>query len=118
MRDALNAEILLDGRLVAAEHSEPVDGTTDDDTPETVSYRRIRIHVKKFYSPGLHAVLPNERNPARPSQSITQDEEQRTDKNGGLERVGHDYGFHATLLRQREHTLHRVIKVSWRKRTP
>lgn len=103
MRDAFNAEILLDGRLIAAEHSEPVKSATDDDTPETMSHRRTRIHVKKFYPSRIYIVLPNGFDSARPSQSVTHDKEQRSDKNGGLERVCHDYGFHTTLLEQQEH---------------
>lgn len=106
----MNAEILLDGGLVAAEHGEPIKSAADDDTPETVSHRRTRVHVKDFHPSGIGVILPNERDPARPSQSVTYDEEQRAEKYSGLERVGHDHGFHATLSQQREHTLH-VVQV-------
>lgn len=95
--DALDAEILLDGRLVAAEHGGPVESTTDRNTPETMPHRRTRIHIEEFHPAGLRVLLPNARSSARPGQSVAQDEEQRAHQNGGLEGIGHYHGFHTTL---------------------
>jgi len=114
LRDALDAEVLLDGRLVAAEHSGPVESATDDDTPEAVSHRGTRIHVEKFHPSGSHVVLPDLCHSTRPGQPVAQNEEQGSDQNSGLEGIGHYYGFHATLKATRtrrceeEHLIHRI----------
>lgn len=79
LRNALDAEILLDGRLVAAEHSGPVEGTTDRNTPEAMPHRGTRIHVEEFHPAGIRVLLPDARSSARPGQSVAQDEEQRAD---------------------------------------
>lgn len=71
LRDALDTEVLLDGRLVATEHGGPIKSTTDDDTPKTMSYCRTRIHVEEFRPSGIRIFLPNERTAARPDHPVT-----------------------------------------------
>lgn len=97
MANVLDAEVLLDGGLIAAEHGSPVKGATDNDAPEAVSHRWAWVHVEELEASGEAVIFEHGGPAALFERAPDDDQQERADKYSRLERVRHYHGFHTTL---------------------